>query len=187
MRLYRLRINSDSSGFWEGHDFSRAVKSLKICLRFSARGEPLARLASFSAACLGAVFGRSSFTTGCLAGHARTIVFQQTPFALNRTERSQVLGQLHRPQIASVGIPHSKITDVYELVMKVDPKFRDVLSPGAKIVQNPVDRLDTSRRVAVLHLASDDGLAAREDAIRAFGEKGHAVVGIDEREVKREG
>jgi hypothetical protein len=31
-----LRKNSDSDGFWEGHDFSRAVKSLKMCPRFSA-------------------------------------------------------------------------------------------------------------------------------------------------------
>ena len=23
---------------WEGHEFTRAVKSLKVCLRFSARG-----------------------------------------------------------------------------------------------------------------------------------------------------
>jgi hypothetical protein len=37
-RLYRLRKNSDSRRFWEGHDFSRAVKSLKMCPPFSARG-----------------------------------------------------------------------------------------------------------------------------------------------------
>jgi hypothetical protein len=37
-RLHRLRKNSDSSGFWEGHEFTRAVKSLEMCLRFSARG-----------------------------------------------------------------------------------------------------------------------------------------------------
>jgi hypothetical protein len=39
--LHRLLKNSESSGLWEGHDFSRAVKSLKIDLRFSARGELL--------------------------------------------------------------------------------------------------------------------------------------------------
>src|SRR6266496_2384172 len=33
-RLHRLRKNSDSRGFWEGHDFSRAVNSLKMCPRF---------------------------------------------------------------------------------------------------------------------------------------------------------
>ena len=29
-RLHRVRENSGSEGFWEGHDFSRAVKSSKI-------------------------------------------------------------------------------------------------------------------------------------------------------------
>jgi hypothetical protein len=37
-RLRKLRKSSDSRGFWEGHDFSCAVKSLKMCPRFSARG-----------------------------------------------------------------------------------------------------------------------------------------------------
>jgi hypothetical protein len=46
-------------GFGEGHDFSRAVKSLKMCPRFSARGLlfglwRLFPLATFSAACLAA-------------------------------------------------------------------------------------------------------------------------------------
>jgi hypothetical protein len=67
--------------------------------------------------------------------------------------------------------------------MKIDPKFSDVLSPGAKVVQNLVNRFDTSGRVAVLHLASDDGLAASEDVIRTLGEKGHPVVSVDERKI----
>src|SRR6266496_884634 len=50
-RLHRLRKNSDSLGFWEGHDFSRAVKSSKICSRFSARGVLFAPSTTFSAAC----------------------------------------------------------------------------------------------------------------------------------------
>jgi hypothetical protein len=37
-RLHRLRKNSDSRRFSEGHDFSRAVESLKMRPRFSARG-----------------------------------------------------------------------------------------------------------------------------------------------------
>src|ERR1019366_1005105 len=36
--LHSLRKNSDQSRFWEGHEFTRAVKSLEMCLRFSARG-----------------------------------------------------------------------------------------------------------------------------------------------------
>jgi hypothetical protein len=32
----RLRKNSSSGRFWEGHDFSRAVRSLKMSVRFSA-------------------------------------------------------------------------------------------------------------------------------------------------------
>src|ERR1039458_3434763 len=34
----RFTKNSDQSRFWEGHEFIRAVKSLVMCLRFSARG-----------------------------------------------------------------------------------------------------------------------------------------------------
>jgi hypothetical protein len=67
--------------------------------------------------------------------------------------------------------------------MKVDPKFSDTLPPGAEISQNLVNRFDTSGRVAVLHLASYDGLAAGEDAIRTLGEKGHPVVSVDERKI----
>jgi hypothetical protein len=67
--------------------------------------------------------------------------------------------------------------------MKVDPKFSDTLPPGAEISQNLVNRLDTSGRMAVLHFASDNGLAASEDAIRALGEKGHSVVSVDERKI----
>ena len=37
---------------WEGHEFTRAVKSLKVCLRFSARGVLSAPSISFSANCL---------------------------------------------------------------------------------------------------------------------------------------
>src|SRR6266496_6143356 len=47
----RLRKNSDSRGFWEGHDFSRAVNSLIMCSRFSARGVLFAPSTTFSAAC----------------------------------------------------------------------------------------------------------------------------------------
>jgi len=64
--------------------------------------------------------------------------------------------------------------------MEVDPEFSDTLPPGAEIRQNLVNRFDTSRRMAVLHLASDNGLAASEDAIWALGEKGHPVVSVDE-------
>jgi hypothetical protein len=67
--------------------------------------------------------------------------------------------------------------------MEVDPEFSDTLPHGAEISQNLVNRLDTSERMAVLHLASDDGLAASEDAIWALGEKGHPVVGIDKRKI----
>src|SRR5579863_2758176 len=48
-RLKRLRKNSLASGFREGHEFTRAAKSLKLCSRFSARGELLALSTSFSA------------------------------------------------------------------------------------------------------------------------------------------
>src|SRR5208282_436715 len=34
--LDSLRKSADSDGFWEGHDFSRATMSLKMCPRFSA-------------------------------------------------------------------------------------------------------------------------------------------------------
>src|ERR1017187_2181105 len=34
----RFTKNSDQSRFWERHEFTRAVKSLVMCLRFSARG-----------------------------------------------------------------------------------------------------------------------------------------------------
>ena len=36
--LHKVRKNSNPSEGWEGHDFSRAVKSLKMCPRSSARG-----------------------------------------------------------------------------------------------------------------------------------------------------
>jgi hypothetical protein len=36
-------------GFGEGHDFSRAVKSLKMCPRFSARGLLFGPVATFPA------------------------------------------------------------------------------------------------------------------------------------------
>jgi hypothetical protein len=67
--------------------------------------------------------------------------------------------------------------------MEVDPEFSDTLPPGAEISQNLVNRLDTSGRMAVLHLASDNSLAASEDAIRALGEKGHPVVSVDKRKI----
>src|SRR5208282_4116743 len=38
-RLHSLRKNSDSDGVRKGHEFTRAAKSLKMCPRFSARGE----------------------------------------------------------------------------------------------------------------------------------------------------
>jgi hypothetical protein len=67
--------------------------------------------------------------------------------------------------------------------MKIDPKFSNALSAGTKIRKNLVNGFYTSGRVAVLHLASDDGLAASEDAIRTLGEKGHPVVSVDERKI----
>ena len=56
--------------------------------------------------------------------------------------------------------------------MKVDPKFRHILSPGMKITQDLLDCSATSGRMAVLHLASNDGFAAGKDAIRPLGEEG---------------
>jgi hypothetical protein len=54
-RLQTLRSSlasgfRDASGLREGHEFTRAAKSLKLCPRFSARGDLLALSASFFAA-----------------------------------------------------------------------------------------------------------------------------------------
>jgi len=48
--LHKVRKNSNPSEGWEGHDFSRAVKSLKMCPRFSAR-DVLSTSTTFSASC----------------------------------------------------------------------------------------------------------------------------------------
>ncbi len=40
--LYRLRKHCGTCRFWEGHDFSRALKSLKMNSRFGACGSPFA-------------------------------------------------------------------------------------------------------------------------------------------------
>src|ERR1035441_3503775 len=116
-------------------------------------------------------------------GHANTFVFQQAPFVLECTERSQILGQLHCSQIGSVQIAHGKITDMYKPVTKVDPKFRYILFPSTKILQNLVNRFHTSGRMTVLNLASDDRLTASENAIRTLGEKSDAIISINERKI----
>src|ERR1039458_860233 len=58
-RLYRLRKNSDSSWFWEGHDFSRANKSLKMVCASAPEVCYFQPAMSFSAACLAAEGSRS--------------------------------------------------------------------------------------------------------------------------------
>jgi hypothetical protein len=72
---------------------------------------------------------------------------------------------------------------MYKPVTKVDPKFRYILFPSTKILQNLVNRFDASGRMTVLNLASDNRLAASEDAIWALGEKSDTIVGINERKI----
>jgi hypothetical protein len=59
----------------EGHEFTRAAKSLKLCPRFSARGELLALSASFSSASSGVPQTAKRLTrfSGCCAGEIRRL------------------------------------------------------------------------------------------------------------------
>ncbi len=38
-----------------------------------------------------------------------------------------------------------------------------------------------------MYFATDDGFAAREDTVRSLGEKGHAIIGINEGDIEWQG
>jgi len=73
-----------------------------------------------------------------------------------------------------------------KLPLKVDPELRYVLPSGFEVTQDPVNRFHALGWMAVVYFASDDGFAAGEDAVWAFGEEGYAIVGIDEGEIERQ-
>lgn len=54
-------------------------------------------------------------------------------------------------------------------------------------MQDLIDNVGASRRVTMLHLASDDRLAAGEDSIRALTEERDLIVRIHECEVEWQG
>jgi hypothetical protein len=45
------------------------------------------------------------------------------------TQRRQVLGEFNRAQVFSFVVPNREITNMDELVLKVDPEFGNALAP----------------------------------------------------------
>ena len=121
------------------------------------------------------------------APYGRRIVLQQSPFAFERADVADVLRDLQRAEILAGAVADRKVADVYEPAGELNPEFGYAFPSFAEVVQDPIHHIDAARRMAVLHLPADDGPAAREDAVRAFREEGHAVVRIHESEIHREG
>src|ERR1039457_3771176 len=72
----RFTKNSDQRRLWEGHEFTRAVKTLVMCLRFSARGVLFCGATSFSASCsaLGKMEEINQVPEGRPSSHAHTML-----------------------------------------------------------------------------------------------------------------
>ncbi len=73
-----------------------------------------------------------------------------------------------------------------EATAELDPELGDVVAARPEIGKDPVHDGDAFGRVAMLHLASEDGAAAGEDAVRAFGEETDAVLGVHEGQIHGE-
>ena len=54
---------------------------------------------------------------------------------------------------------------MYEFSRHLDPKLGDITSPAPEIVQKTIDDVHATGRMAVLHLAPDDGRCAGKDAL----------------------
>jgi len=101
-------------------------------------------------------------------------------------QRCQVLSEFHGTKVLAFVVANCEVTDMDELVLKVDPELSDVLTPRAKVVQDFVNRIGAPGRVAMLNLSSDDCFTACKNTIQAFAEEGNAVLSIDECQIKRQ-
>ena len=110
-------------------------------------------------------------------------VLEEATLTLELTFVCQILCNLQSSHIGAGPIPDSKVPDVDEAAVKVDPELSHVLLPGAEVRQDSVNDIHTGRGMAVLHLAANHGFSARENPVGPFAEEAHAVVGIDEGQV----
>ena len=76
---------------------------------------------------------------------------------------------------------------MHKLLLEIDPEFCNILSSSSKVAEDMVNGFNAFGRMAVVHLASDDGFAAGEDTVRSFCEESHAIIGVDEGEIERQG
>lgn len=112
---------------------------------------------------------------------------QESALAFDLLERGDVLHELEGAEIALLLVAEGKEADVQVFVFHVDPELRHIAGARAEIAENAIDEVDAVDWMAVLHLAADNGSAARKDALRAFRKERDAVVGIDECKVEGHG
>ena len=96
-----------------------------------------------------------------------------------------VLRHFQRAEIASALVADGVIADVQELSLEWNPELGDVPGSRAEGLQDGVDHVDAFLRVAILHLAADDGGTSREYPFVVARVVADLVVLIHERELHR--
>ena len=87
------------------------------------------------------------------------------------------------PRYFSGGISNRKVAYMYELALKLDPEFRDVLASFPEIGKDTLDCVHAPGRVTVLDFTPDDGSAAGKNTIGSFCKKGNTILRIYESEI----
>ena len=93
---------------------------------------------------------------------------QQALFSLDLLNGCDILGDLQRTEIFTLFVPDSIVAYQDILRPHMDPKIFVALFTGLKIAEDALHNMHACGRMAVFHIASDDGVGAGENAFRVL-------------------